>query len=124
MSQAKTVFQRVTDEHEALWENIDRYQAFRDGKQPDNVNDYQWRLLKKQLRAMRKYNKILSLRVDDLYEDVHGNHDGLNVTMINGGKVKTPGQANTENVDLNAFTLQSDKDFMKDGENILLEHYR
>jgi hypothetical protein len=65
---SKNVWVQVSKEHEDLWENIEKLQAFRDGKQPSDVSDYQWKLLKKQLKAMRKYNHILALRVEDLYE--------------------------------------------------------
>lgn len=62
----KNVLQRVTKEHEDLWDNIEKLQNFRDGPQPSNVNDYQWKMLKKQLKAMRKYNKILAKRLYDI----------------------------------------------------------
>lgn len=62
----KNVLQRVTKEHEDLWDNIEKLQNFRDGPQPSNVNDYQWKMLKKQLKAMRKYNKILAKRLNDI----------------------------------------------------------
>lgn len=62
----KNVLQRVTKEHEDLWDNIEKLQNFRDGPQPSNVNDYQWKMLKKQLKAMRQYNKILAKRLYDI----------------------------------------------------------
>lgn len=64
------VYKRVSTEHEELWANIERLQAFRDGKQPSSVSDYQWKMLKKQLKAMRKYNEILALRCEDMHNEL------------------------------------------------------
>ena len=101
---SNNVWVRVTAEHEVLWENIEKLQAFRDGKQPSNVSDYQWKLLKKQLKAMRKYNKILALRVEDLYEN-----EILAVQTINEEQVTDPLDVEW----INPGDEQSNQDFFK-----------
>ena len=40
-----------------------------DKPQANFISDRQWKLLKKQEKHMRKYNRLLAKRVEDLYDE-------------------------------------------------------
>lgn len=63
------VYQRVVDEHEELYAKYEALQKMLDKPQPNFVSDRQWKLMKKQEKHMRKYNKVLAKRVEDLYDE-------------------------------------------------------
>ena len=63
------VYQRVVDEHEELYAKYEALQKMLDKPQPNFISDRQWKLLKKQEKHMRKYNRILAKRVEDLYDE-------------------------------------------------------
>lgn len=63
------VYQKVADEHEELYAKYEALQKMLDKPQPSFISDRQWKLLKKQEKHMRKYNRILAKRVEDLYDE-------------------------------------------------------
>ena len=63
------VYQKVVDEHEELYAKYEALQKMLDKPQPNFISDRQWKLLKKQEKHMRKYNKVLAKRVEDLYDE-------------------------------------------------------
>jgi hypothetical protein len=63
------VYQKVVDEHEELYAKYEALQKMLDKPQPNFISDRQWKLLKKQEKHMRKYNRILAKRVEDLYDE-------------------------------------------------------
>ena len=128
---SKEVYERVTAEHEALWDNISKLQMFLDNGQPSFVSDKQWKLMKKQNKAMRKYNKILAERVNDLYEEAYGHHlksldkptdSEINDALLQAASIPTndtPGQKHKvgEDVDISNWKMQESENFMKDSED-------
>ena len=75
------VYQRVVDEHEELYTKYEALQKMLDKPQPNFVSDRQWKLMKKQEKHMRKYNKVLAKRVEDLYDE---NYAELDTKMLLG----------------------------------------
>ena len=63
------LYQQAVDEHEELYAKYEALQKMLDKPQPSDVSDRQWKLLKKQEKPMRKYNRILAKRVEDLYDE-------------------------------------------------------
>lgn len=63
------VYRRVSDEHEELYAKYEALQKMLGKPQPNFISDRQWKLLKKQEKHMRKYNRILAKRVEDLYDE-------------------------------------------------------
>ena len=63
------VYKKVVDEHEELYAKYEALQKMLDKPQPSFISDRQWKLLKKQEKHMRKYNRILAKRVEDLYDE-------------------------------------------------------
>ena len=63
------VYQKVVDEHEELYAKYEALQKMLAKPQPNFISDRQWKLLKKQEKHMRKYNRILAKRVEDLYDE-------------------------------------------------------
>lgn len=63
------VYRKVVDEHEELYAKYEALQKMLDKPQPSFISDRQWKLLKKQEKHMRKYNRILAKRVEDLYDE-------------------------------------------------------
>ena len=63
------VYLKVVDEHEELYAKYEAFSAMLDKPQPSDVSDRQWKLLKKQEKHMRKYNRVLAKRVEDLYDE-------------------------------------------------------
>ena len=62
------VYRRVSDEHEELYTKYEALQTMLSKPQPKFISDRQWKLMRKQEKHMRKYNRILAKRVEDLYE--------------------------------------------------------
>ena len=54
------VYQKVVDEHEELYAKYEALQKMLDKPQPSFISDRQWKLIKKQEKHMRKYNRILA----------------------------------------------------------------
>lgn len=116
----KKVYERVVDENEELCGKmllLGKLIHNGTGKRPKSISKYQWKLLKKQLKAMQKYQRILNARLDDLYcqafnEDV--NKAKSMVTDSNDNTVITPGQEKPGHDYLPDAKIQSAKDFMKD----------
>lgn len=75
------VYQQVVDEHEELYKKYEALQKMLDKPQPDFISDRQWKLLKKQEKHMREYNKVLAKRVEDLYDE---NYAELDTKMLLG----------------------------------------
>ena len=75
------VYKKVVDEHEELYTKYEALQKMLDKSQPDFISDRQWKLLKKQEKHMRKYNRILAKRVEDLYNE---NYDELDTKTLLG----------------------------------------
>ena len=69
------VYQKVVDEHEELYAKYEALQKMLDKPQPSFISDRQWKLLKKQEKHMRKYNRILGKRVEDLYDENYAELD-------------------------------------------------
>ena len=63
------VYRRVSDEHEELYTKYEALQAMLSKPQPKFISDRQWKLMRKQEKHMRKYNRILAKRVEDLYDE-------------------------------------------------------
>ena len=63
------LYQQAVDEHEELYAKYEALQKMLDKPQPSDVSDRQWKLLKKQEKHMRKYNRVLAKRVEDLYDE-------------------------------------------------------
>ena len=66
------VYHRVVDEYEELHTKYEALQKMLDKPQPSFISDTQWKLLKKQKKHMRKYDRILAKRIEDLYDKNYG----------------------------------------------------
>lgn len=77
----KKVYERVVDENEELCGKILLLGELiynGTGKRPKSISKYQWKLLKKQLKAMQKYQRILGARLEDLYCQAFNEHANKN----------------------------------------------
>lgn len=122
----KKVYERVVDENEELCGKMLLLgELIYNGKRPKSISKYQWKLLKKQLKAMQKYQRILGARLEDLYcqafnEAADNNKAKLKAIDSDGNPfpgdhpVITPGQEKPGHDYLPDAKIQSAKDFMKD----------
>ena len=63
------VYNAVQDEYEELENKYNNLTDLLAKPQPNKISDYQWDLLVKQHKVMKKYRKILAKRLENLYPE-------------------------------------------------------